>query len=163
ELKNLWISQLPSTAYGVDGEGRMSTVTPTSGQSPVTSTSYNAASQPVSVIFGSSDRDDFTFDPNTGRATQYKFSMGTTPSTLKGDLTWNANGTLRTQQITDQIVPANSQTCNYTYDDLMRLAGRDASQQSVNCGSTWSQAFTLDSFGNLSKSGSLSFAAGYSL
>jgi len=70
---------------------------------------------------------------------------------------------LKTHQITDQIVSANSQTCNYTYDDLSRLAGRDASSQSVNCGANWAQAFTLDPFGNLSKSGSSSFVAGYVL
>jgi RHS repeat-associated protein len=156
-LKNLWIAQIPSTAYGADGEGRMSTVTPTSGQVLVPSNpSYNVASQLTSVTYGSSDHDDFIFDNNNGQMTQYKLSLGTTPLTLKGDLTWNANGTLKTQQITDQIVTANSQICNYGYDPLARLA-------SANCGTPWSQTFTLDSFGNLSKSGSSSFAAGYLL
>ena len=42
------------------------------------------------------------------------------------------------------------------YDDLARI-------QSASCGSTWQQTFTLDPFGNLSKSGSSSFAATYLL
>ncbi len=57
-------------------------------------------------------------------------------------------------QITDQINTANGQTCTYGYDDLTRIT-------SANCGSVWAQTFSLDPFGNLSKSGSASFQPTY--
>ena len=60
------------------------------------------------------------------------------------------NGTLQMLQITDQINTANSQTCNYGYDDLVRIT-------SANCGSVFAQTFGFDPFGNLSQTGSASF------
>jgi RHS repeat-associated protein len=58
--------------------------------------------------------------------------------------------------INDQIPgTSDSQTCNYLYDDLQRLS-------SSNCGSLWSQTFTYDSFGNITKNGNSSFIPGYS-
>jgi len=61
-----------------------------------------------------------------------------------GDLTWNPNGTLAQLAITDPINSNNQQTCNYTYDDLARLA-------SDNCGTIWNETFTFDAFGNIQK------------
>ena len=58
--------------------------------------------------------------------------------------------------ITDQINTANSQTCTFGHDDLSRIA-------SVSRGATWSQTFSLDPFGNLSKSGTSSFLPTYNL
>jgi hypothetical protein len=86
--------------------------------------------------------------------TQYKFSVGSTPTTVAGNLGWNANGTLASLGITDQFNSANTQNCTYSYDDLARIVG-------VNCGSVWSQTFGFDPFGNLTKSGSVSFQPGY--
>src|SRR5262249_43476880 len=80
--------------YNVDGEGRVSS-TPTIGA--LNGTTYNAAGQPTQLTFASSDSDTFTYDPNTGRMTQYKFTIGVTPQSLIGNLTWNANGTLASQ------------------------------------------------------------------
>jgi RHS repeat-associated protein len=58
----------------------------------------------------------------------------------------------------------NTQTCNFAYDDLARLAGKDANGYTIDCGSGgWQQLITLDPFGNISKSGSISFAASYLL
>jgi hypothetical protein len=48
------------------------------------------------------------------------------------------------------------QTCNYLYDDLQRLS-------TANCGALWSQNFTYDSFGNITKTGSSAFTPGYSV
>ena len=79
---------------------------------------------------------NLSFDPNTGRMTQYQFNMGTGTSD-KGALTWNPNGTLGSLQITDQIVTTNSQTCNFGHDDLVRIAN-------ANCGTPWAQTFTYD-------------------
>ena len=98
----------------------------------------------TTVSFGSADSDVFTYDANTGRLAQYKFNVNA--QSVVGNLTWNANGTLQTLGITDPLNSANSQTCTYGYDDLVRLS-------SAGCGATWSQTFSFDPFGNISKSG----------
>jgi hypothetical protein len=62
-----------------------------------------------------------------------------------GNLTWNPIGTLASLAITDPFNSTNAQTCNYSHDDLTRIA-------SVNCGaSKWQQNFSYDSFGNITK------------
>jgi hypothetical protein len=53
-----------------------------------------------------------------------------------------------------QFTSANNQTCTYGYDDPARLS-------SANCGSLWSQTFAYDPFGNISKSGTVSFQPTY--
>ena len=151
-IKSLWISSLPNITYGVDGEGRTSTVSSSTGQNPVTATSYNGFGQITNVTFGSGDTDAFTFDPNSGRMTQYKYSVN--GSSEIGNLTWNGNGSLKTLAITDPFNAGDAQTCNYSHDDLSRLAN-------ANCGSVWSQTFSYDSFGNVTKSGSISWQPGY--
>jgi hypothetical protein len=87
-----------------------------------------------------------TLDPNTGRMTQYKFNVGS--QNVTGNLTWNANGSLGTLAITNQLNSLDTQTCGYTHDDLSRIS-------SVGCvnGSTnrWNQNFAYDAFGNISK------------
>jgi RHS repeat-associated protein len=120
----------------------------------VNSITWNVGNQITAVTFGSLDNDSYQYDPNTGRMIQYQFNMGSGPQSQTGALTWNANGTLKQLQITDQINSANSQTCTYGYDDLTRITG-------ANCGAVWSQTFSLDSFGNLKKSGSASFPPTY--
>jgi RHS repeat-associated protein len=148
------IPGIPTLTYGVDGEGRSSTVSASSGQNPVTAVSYNVNNQVTALTLGSLDTDAFTYDPNSYRMTQFKFNIGTTPTTLQGDLTWNANGTFKQLIVTDGIVPANSQTCTYGHDDLVRVV-------SVSCGSAWAQTFSFDAFGNLSKSGSANWLPTY--
>jgi RHS repeat-associated protein len=138
----------------VRGTRRLKTVSASSGQNPVTNTVYNTASQVTEVNFGSLDKDTFQYDANTGRLTQYKFFVGT--PTVTGNLTWNANGTVQTLALTDGFNAANTQTCNYTYDDLTRI-------KTANCGTPWNQTFSFDPFGNIAKSGTSSFAAGYLL
>jgi RHS repeat-associated protein len=85
--------------------------------------------------------------------TQYKFNVGS--NAVTGALTWNPNGTLGQLAITDPLNSSNAQTCNYTHDDLTRIA-------SANCGSIWSQTFTFDAFGNINKTGNSSFNPSYS-
>ncbi len=152
QLQNL--TGLPTLSYGLDAEGRTKTVSASTGQNPVTNTLYNVASQVTEVDFGSLDKDNFQYDSNTARETQYKFSVGA--SSVTGNLTWNPNGSLKTLGITDGLNSSDTQTCNYAYDDLLRVTG-------ANCGTPWSQAFNPDPFGNLSKSGTSSFSAGYLL
>ena len=103
--------------------------------------------------FGSLDSDNFSYDPNTGRMTQYKFNVNGASET--GTLTWNANGTLRQLAIVDPFTPGNTQTCTNTYDDLSRLTGN-------NCGSIWSESYSYDALGNIAKSGAVSFLPTYS-
>ena len=148
------LPSLPTITYGLDSEGRPKTVSASTGVNPVSNTIYNTASQVTEVDFGSLDKDTFQYDSNTGRMTQYKFIVGT--PNVTGNLTWNANGTLKTLAINDGLNSADTQTCTYGYDDLARVA-------SSSCGSAWNQTFGYDPFGNISKSGTSSFAAGYLL
>jgi len=145
-------SPMTALTYGLDGEGRVSTISSASGQNGLTGTTYDEWGHVKEIDFGSGDKETFSFDPNTGRMTEYKSFVGTNPKQVYGDLTWNPNGTLQQLLITDQTNTANSQTCSYTYDDLGRSAG-------VNCGAAWAQTFTYDvglgtnAFGNVSKTG----------
>ncbi len=143
------IATLPTFINGVDGEGRPGSTSASSGQNPVTSTLYNVLGQPYQVNFGSTDSDSFGYDINTGRMTQYRFNVNS--QALVGNLTWNANATLQKLIISDPFNSTDSQTCNYVFDDLNRVA-------SANCGSVWSQTFGYDAFGNLTKSGSMSYS-----
>jgi RHS repeat-associated protein len=148
------ITGLPTISYGgtigstvgLDGEGRVTQVTASSGQNPVTGVNYNPYGTPpqTTVTYGSSDSDVFSFDPNTNRMTKYQFNVNSSP-TIVGNLAWNPNSTLQQLAITDQFNSADNQTCNYLYDDLARLA-------SANCGTLWGQSFTYDPFGNIAKS-----------
>lgn len=99
------------------------------------------------VTFGSSvsgnDSDSFTYDFNTGRLKTYTFSVN--GKNDAGTLTWSANGTLSQLAINDQIPgTSDTETCNYLYDDVRRLS-------SANCGALWTQNFTYDAFGNITK------------
>jgi RHS repeat-associated protein len=141
-----------SVTYNLDGEGRVYSTAPSVGA--LNSTLYNAASQPTQVTFASLDSDTFTYDPNTNRMTQYKFNVN--GQSVIGNLTWNPVGTLASLGITDPFNSANTQTCNYSHDDLTRIA-------SANCGSAANQTFSYDAFGNINKSGSPnSFQPNYS-
>src|SRR5581483_6778424 len=124
--------------YGLDGEGRPYSVgNPVGGiASLVASTTYNVDGTVATVTMANGDTDAYLYD-GLSRMTQFKFTVGSTPKSLTGTLTWSANGTLDQLAITDQFNAANSQTCTYGYDDLTRLS-------SVNCGTPWSQTFTYD-------------------
>lgn len=109
------------TSYTPDGEGRVYSA---GAGTELTSTLYNAAGLPTQVNFASGDSDSYSYDPNTNRMTQYKFTVN--GQSLTGNLNWNANGTLGSLGITDPFNNSNSQSCSYTHDDLARIAG-------VNC------------------------------
>ncbi len=74
--------------------------------------------------------------------TEYNFAVGSLHD--YGDLTWNANGSLKKLAIHDALNTPDTQTCNYSHDDLSRVA-------SANCGTVWNQTFTYDAFGNITK------------
>ncbi len=165
-LKSLGgIPSVPTIYYGangtgLDGEGRYTQVTAASGTNPVSSVTYSTSSTTnplgalTGVTFGSADSDTFTYDPNTGRKSTYIYSINGKTDT--GTLTWNTNGTLQKLAIVDNIPgTSDTQTCYYQYDDVRRLS-------STTCGSVWTQNFSYDSFGNITKSGSSTFAPVYS-
>jgi RHS repeat-associated protein len=147
------LSALPTITYGVDGEGRIYSATASSGQNPLSSTTYNVASLPTQVNLGSSDSDSFTYDPNSDRMTEYEFTVDS--QSVVGTLTWNAIATLASLTVTDPFNSSDAQTCSYSHDDLARIA-------SVSCGSIWSQTLSYDAFGNINKSGTSSFQPTYS-
>ena len=148
-LETLSIPGLPTVTYGgLDGEGRYTTVSTSSG-SLVTSATYstsssgNALGALTVITFGSGNTESFSTDPRTGRETTYTVTIGGV--TNSGTLTWNSNDTLGQLAIADNVPgTADSQTCTYGYDDLKRIS-------SVNCGTLWGQTFTYDAFGNISK------------
>jgi RHS repeat-associated protein len=155
---------------GLDGEGRYTRVAAGGSNTdpvPYGSVSYvtSGTTEPIgaltNVSYGSGDSDTFNFDPSTGRKQTYTFSVNSVND--KGTLTWNANGTLGKLVIADGLSgTSDSQTCTYYYDDLARLGGKDSNGYSVDCGSKWSQLFTFDPFGNISKSGTGTFSPTYS-
>jgi RHS repeat-associated protein len=144
--------------YGLDGEGRWNSLAQgTTPLVPTTGVSYNAAGQPINIPIGSaSDYDSYTYDSNTGRMTNWDFTVGTNSETAV--LNWNANSTLNHLAITDGFNPGGTQTCYFNpsggssagYDDLGRLLND-------NCGSAWAQTFSYDQYDNLSQTGSISW------
>jgi RHS repeat-associated protein len=140
-----------SDASGLDGEGRVTKVSPSSGGDLVSAVTYGGTGQPVGALtqitYGSSDFDNFSYDPKTGRMTGYQFNVGTSGKAVVGALIWNSNGTLQTLNITDPFNSANQQNCTYGYDAL----GRTTSV-SCNNGTAWGQNFAYDYFGNITKS-----------
>jgi len=143
---------LPTLTYNIDGEGRTSTVSASTGINPVLATAYNAASQVTSVTFGSNDLASFNY-VNVGQAmSNYQETINGTA--MFGNLTWNTNGTLKQLAITDPFNALDAQTCTYVYDDMARAS-------SVSCGTKWAQTFTYDRYGNITKSGSLAWQPGY--
>jgi RHS repeat-associated protein len=152
--------------YGLDGKGRPFSATESSSNNMVSSTTYNAANEPCIVTLGLGDTDTYLYDNkttcspsvvlSTGRMTKYTFSIGSTPKTFAGSLTWNANGTLRGLATVDGINSGSeTETCAYGtsgsagYDEFGRLL-------QVNCvnGSTnvWNQTFSYDIYNNVTKS-----------
>jgi len=160
------LSGVPSRnawTFGVDGEGRPNTAVDGTTTSLVTATAYNTASQPTGVTLGSGDSDAYTYDPNTGRMTMYQYNIGSTPKLVTGTLGWNPNWSLGSLIIADAFDSANAQTCAYSHDDLARIQSVSCGPSNPPNGATWNQSFTYDAFGNVTKSGTITFAASYLL
>jgi hypothetical protein len=143
---------LPSWTFSPEGEGRVYSIV-TNTSSPLVSNATYGIWGLTNVTYGSGDSDVFTLDRNTGRETGYTFNVNGS-AVVTGTPSWNANGTLAGLQITDTYNGINTQTCTNTYDFVMRLVAN-------NCGSTWSQSFSYDAFGNIATSGSQTFLPTY--
>jgi RHS repeat-associated protein len=155
--------------YGLDGKGRPFSATESSSNNMVSGTTYNSADEPCLITLGLGDTDTYVYDNAscttplvTGRMTSYTFSIGSTPTTFTGSLSWNPNGTLRGLTTVDAINSGSeTETCSYGtsssagYDEFGRLL-------QVNCvnGSTnvWNQAFSYDMYNNVTKTGSVTWA-----
>ncbi len=143
---------LYTMTYGLDGEGRISTLTDTTAsQNIVTGTTYFPAANPAVVRLTGTDNDAYTYDSNTGRINKFVLTVGS--NNLTGSLNWNPNGTLGYLAVTDGFNSEGSETCysnssgslGHGYDDLGRLVEFD-------CGSgNWGQQFAYDEYDNLTK------------
>ncbi len=110
----------PTISYTVDPMGRPYSASDSSGNTLVSSTSYYLNNGTNKVIFGNGDKSVYTeyanFAPNTETHT-----IGTTANnTIVYTPKWNSNGTVRSLQTVDKFNSVNSQTCTFSYDDLMR-------------------------------------------
>jgi len=152
-LTPLYGLSLPSFTYSLDPEGRIYGVSGGS-TSPLNWTTYNASNEVTKLAYGSGDSSSYAYD-SAGRMTVYQFTVGSPYKTDIGLLTWNPNGSLGKLAITNQFNSSDTQTCNYLYDDLSRIAN-------ANCGAIWAQTFTYDRYGNISKSGNASWLPTYS-
>ncbi len=155
-----------SDGSGLDGEGRVTKVSASSGQNPVTSVTYTTSgtTEPIGsltqVTYGSGDSDQFSYDTNTGRMMGFQFNVGNAGLAMIGTLTWNQNGTLQKLNLVDPFAtsPAiQNQTCTYNYDDLARVGGTGGVSCVDGSLTTWQQTFSPDVFGNVTKSGSSSW------
>ena len=148
--------------YTIDGKGRPFSAV-TGSINLVSSVTYNAADEPCVATLGLGDTDTYAYDNvtcsgllATGRMSSYTFSVGATPVTEVGSLTWNANGSLRTLAIVDGFNAGGTQTCNYGtsstagYDEQGRLVSAVCANSSGT--NVWGQSFSYDVFDNLSKS-----------
>jgi RHS repeat-associated protein len=149
---------VPTLNYGVDGEGRSNSAS-TSSLTLVSGTTYNVMGQPTQLNLGTGDSDTYGYDSNTSRMTQYKFNVDS--QAVIGNLTWNANATLQKLAITDPFNASDNQTCTYGYDDVTRIANIGCVPPGSTTASAWQQSFSYDAFGNISKSGSMSFQPTY--
>jgi len=118
--------------------------------------SYDSASRPQTLTYtnSSGDTDQWLWDANSGNIAKATFTVGGTTDTHT--YTWNPNGTLQKLVVADNLSSADNQTCTTSDDDIGRLT-------SWNCGSLYNEsyAYSNDAFGNITKSGSLSFNPGY--
>jgi RHS repeat-associated protein len=143
-----WPTPIPPTVnYGIDVMGRPNSASDTSGNTLVSSTSYYLDSKVNTVVFGNGDKSAYTEYANFTPYTETHTVGTSSKNTVAHNLTWNSNGTLRSLQTTDAPNSANSQTCTFQYDDLVRIT-------SDSCGSNWNGSFAYDPFGNVTKSGS---------
>ena len=154
------ISGEPSWTFGLDSLGRPNSIAETANcgascRTVLSSVNYNLG-RVTGINYGSGDFDTFDYSATTGQETDFNLYVGTlnTHPRLTANLSWFPTGQLQQQQFVDTINLSDSQTCAYGYDSLNRLS-------SDSCGTAWAQTFAYDQFGNMVKSGSLSFAATY--
>jgi RHS repeat-associated protein len=164
------LTGVPNQTYRLDGEGRTYSISASSGQNPVTSTTYSTASggsgASETVTYGSGDYDKFDYYYNTGWMKQITYHVAGQDA-VTNMLGWNQNGTLQTSSVTDSLnTTVPQQNCSYYYDDLGRLATIPAGS-AVTClngtQTVWQQdiGYGNDQFGNITKQGTSSWMPNY--
>ena len=109
-----------SDGTGLDGEGRVTKVTAASGQNPANAATYDPSNGTLTgVTYGSADYDTFHYDASTLRMTSSTTTVGS--QTANYVLGWNTDSTLNQLAITDPFNSANTQTCNFSYDERRRI------------------------------------------
>jgi RHS repeat-associated protein len=149
-------------SFGVDPEARPKTaIDGTTSTTLVSNTTYYLLNQVDAVTLGPGDSDTYAYD-SAGRMNSYQFSVEVAGNTklVTGTPYWNPNGTLGTLTIADPLDSTDAEQCAYAYDDLVRISSVNCGPTSPN-GSTWTQSFAYDPFGNISKSGTSSFLPTY--
>jgi RHS repeat-associated protein len=144
----LGLPSVPGISEGsYDPEGRPSSVDATSGPSPIVSSVTYGFFGALSVTYGNTDSDTFSYY-GTGNMASYRFNVGS--NYYLGSLTWNQNRTLGSLATTDTI-PGNgggSGTITYHYDDLGRLTAASDGKGDIG------QTYSYDRYGNLVTNGS---------
>jgi hypothetical protein len=136
--------------YSLDGMGRVNNLTSfingaSNGIATITSY-YPATSLPTSISYFDGDGDSYSYDPNTLRVSAFAFTIpGSNGGAWSGQPTWNPNGSLG-QLVLSNTIPgtniASFPTCNYQYDDLLRM-------NSEQCTPGYSSStLSFDPFGN---------------
>jgi RHS repeat-associated protein len=152
---------VPSLSYGLDGEGRPNAATDsTYNLNLVTAASYNPASAATGVSYGNGDSDAFGYD-SMNRPNSIAYNVGGSNPMISNALTWNANSSLKSMQVTDNNDTTKSQNCTYSADDLSRIASANCVNKGVP---QWAQTFAYDPFGNINKTGNpgTTYSAAYS-
>ena len=142
-------SVIPDITYGLDGQGRPSTAFAGTA-ALVSSTPRGSGAEVLSRTYGSGDKDVYGYDTLL-RMTQYSLQGGV--NSLSGTINYNANSSVASSQISDPV-GANTQSCTYTYDAVLRLS-------TSNCGAV-NQSFGYDRYGNIQKTGTFVFTPTYS-
>ena len=104
----------------------------------------------VPVNSQNGDEDTYSYSGTTGRMASFNILSDESGGSLTGSLTWSANGTLSSLLIGDSFNAGGNQTCNFTYDDLARVASDLCGTGSTNYRST----ISYDKYGNITKSSS---------
>jgi RHS repeat-associated protein len=144
---------LPGTStffYSLDGMGRVSSfasyINNVSSSLGSVQAYYPATSIPTSISYIDGDSDTYSFDPATLRMAGYAFTIpGANGGTWSGTLRWNANSSLA-QLALSNTVPNTGltlPTCNYQYDDLLRMSSEQCSPNNYS-----QSTLTYDPFGN---------------
>src|SRR6516164_576024 len=127
----------PSYTLQYDGNGRLSGMQDTTNGNTVATASYDSGSGLMTGLSYFGFAETRTFNSLLQMTRQTVTNVGTTVMDMQYNFAAGANN----GRITSSVDNMNSETVNYAYDALNRLANATAG--------TWGQGFGYDGFGNL--------------
>jgi len=127
----------PSYTLQYDGNGRLSGMQDTTNGNTVATASYDSGSGLMTGLSYFGFAETRTFNSLMQMTRQTVTNVGTTVMDMQYNFAAGANN----GRITSSVDNMNSETVNYAYDALNRLANATAG--------TWGQGFGYDGFGNL--------------